>query len=51
MYKIFILGLIALALLLNLPNIIVGFFTNPLQAIAALIVIWIMVRSIVKDKG
>ena len=51
MYKIFILGLIALALLWHLPNIIVGIFTNPLQAIAGLIVIWIMVRSIVKDKG
>lgn len=51
MYKIFILGLIALGLLLNLPNIIIGFFTNPLQAIAAFIVIWIMISSIVNDKG
>ena len=51
MYKIFILGLIALALLWHLPNIIIGFFTNPLQVIAGLIVIWIMVTSIVKGKG
>ena len=51
MYKIFILCLIALALLWHLPNIIIGFFTNPLQAIVGLIVIWIMIRSIVEDKG
>lgn len=51
MYKIFILGFIALVFLLNLPNIIIGFFTNPLQAIAGFIVCWIMVSSIVNDKG
>lgn len=51
MYKIFILGLIALTLLWHLPNIIIGFFTSPLQVIAGFIVIWIMVRSIVKGKG
>lgn len=50
MYKIFILGLIALALLWHLPNIIIGFFTNPLQAIAGFIVIWIMVSSIVEGE-
>ena len=49
--KVLILGWMVLALLWHLPNIIVGIFTNPLQAIAGLIVIWIMVRSIVKDKG
>ena len=51
MYKIFILGLIALALLWHLPNIIIGLFTSPLQAIVGFIVIGIMVRSIVKEKG
>lgn len=51
MYKIFILGLIALALLWHLPNIIIGIFTSPLQAIAGLIVIWIMISSIINDKG
>lgn len=51
MYKIFILGLIALTLLWHLPNIIIGLFTSPLQVIAGFIVIGIMVRSIVKGKG
>lgn len=50
MYKIFILGLIALALLWHLPNIIIGFFTSPLQAIAGLIVIGIMISSVINSK-
>ena len=50
MYKIFILGLFALALLWHLPNIIVGLFTHPLQSIAGLIVIWIMVSSVINSK-
>lgn len=48
MYKLFILGLFALILLWHLPNIIIGLFTNPLPAIIALALIWVMVRSIVK---
>lgn len=51
MYKIFILGIIVLALLWHLPNIIIGLFTSPLQVIAGFVVIWIMVKSIVKGKG
>ena len=50
MYKIFILGLMFLALLWHLPNIIIGFFTSPLQAIAGLIVIWIMISSVINSK-
>ena len=46
--KVLILGWMVLALLWHLPNIITGLFTNPLQAIMALALIWIMVRSIVK---
>lgn len=46
--KVLILGWMVLALLWHLPNIIIGLFTNPLQAIIALALIWIMVRSIVK---
>ena len=48
--KVFVLGCIFLALLWHLPNIIIGLFTNPLQAIAGFIVIWIMVRSIIDSK-
>lgn len=50
MYKIFILGWMVLALLWHLPNIIIGFFTNPLQAIAGFIVIWIMISSVIHSK-
>lgn len=49
--KVLILGWMVLALLWHLPNIIIGFFTSPLQAIAGLIVIGIMVKSIVKGKS
>lgn len=48
MYKIFILGGMILALLWHLPNIIIGLFTNPLQAIMALVLIWAMIRGIIK---
>lgn len=50
MYKVFVLGWMILALLWNLPNIIIGIFTNPLQAIMALALIWIMIRSIINWK-
>ena len=46
--KVLILGWMVLALLWHLPNIIIGLFTNPLQAIMALALIWVMIRSIVK---
>lgn len=49
--KVFILGVLALYFLVNLPFIIVGFFTHPLQSIAGLIVCGLMVGSIVKDKS
>lgn len=49
--KVLILGWMVLALLWHLPNIIIGFFTSPLQAIAGFIVIWIMISSIVNDKS
>ena len=49
--KIFILGWVVLALLWHLPNIIVGFFTSPLQAIAGLVVIGLMVESVMKGKS
>lgn len=49
--KVLILGWMVLALLWHLPNIIIGIFTNPLEAIAGFTVIWIMIRSIVNDKG
>lgn len=48
--KIFILGWIVLALLWHLPNIIVGLFTSPLQAIAGLIVIGLMVNGVLHSK-
>lgn len=48
--KVLILGWMVLALLWHLPNIIVGIFTSPLQAIAGLIVIWIMISSIINSK-
>lgn len=48
--KIFILGCMVLGLLWHLPNIIVGIFTNPLQAIAGLIVIGIMISSVINSK-
>ena len=48
--KVLILGWMVLALLWHLPNIIVGLFTNPLQAIAGLIVIWIMISSVINSK-
>lgn len=50
MYKIFILGWMVLALLWHLPNIIIGIFTNPLQAIAGFIVIGIMISSVINSK-
>lgn len=49
--KVLILGWMVLALLWHLPNIIIGLFTSPLQAIAGFIVIGIMVKSIVKGKS
>lgn len=49
--KVLILGWMVLALLWHLPNIIIGLFTSPLQAIAGFIVIWIMISSIVNDKS
>lgn len=49
--KVLILGWMVLALLWHLPNIIIGLFTSPLQAIAGFIVIGIMVSSIVNDKS
>lgn len=49
--KVLILGWMVLALLWHLPNIIIGIFTSPLQAIAGFIVIWIMISSIVNDKS
>ena len=48
--KVLILGWMVLALLWHLPNIIIGLFTSPLQAIAGLIVIWIMVSSVIHSK-
>ena len=48
--KAFALGCIFLALLWHLPNIIIGLFTSPLQAIAGLIVIWIMISSVINSK-
>ena len=48
--KVLILGWMVLALLWHLPNIIIGLFTNPLQAIAGLIVIWIMISSVIHSK-
>ena len=48
--KVLILGWMFLALLWHLPNIIIGFFTNPLQAIAGLIVIGIMISSVINSK-
>lgn len=49
--KIFILGWIVLALLWHLPNIIAGLFTSPVQAIAGLVVIGLMVESVMKGKS
>lgn len=49
--KIFILGWIVLALLWHLPNIIAGLFTSPVQAIAGLAVIGLMVGSIINSKN
>lgn len=49
--KVLILGWMVLALLWHLPNIIIGLFTSPLQAIAGFIVIGIMISSIVNDKS
>ena len=48
--KVLILGWMFLGLLWHLPNIIVGLFTHPLQSIAGLIVIWIMVSSVINSK-
>ena len=48
--KVLILGWMVLGLLWHLPNIIIGLFTSPLQAIAGLIVIWIMISSIINSK-
>ena len=48
--KVLILGWMVLALLWHLPNIIIGFFTNPLQVIAGLIVIGIMISSVINSK-
>ena len=48
--KVLILGLIVLCLLWHLPNIIIGLFTSPLQAIAGLIVIGIMISSVINSK-
>ena len=48
--KVFALGCIFLALLWHLPNIIIGLFTSPLQAIAGLIVIGIMISSVINSK-
>ena len=45
--KVLILGWMFLALLWHLPNIIIGLFTSPLQAIAGLIVIGIMISSVI----
>ena len=47
--KVLILGWMVLALLWHLPNIIIGFFTNPLQVIAGLIVIGIMISSVINS--
>lgn len=49
--KIFILGWIVLALLWHLPNIIVGLFTSPVQAIVGLVVIGLMVNGILYSKS
>ena len=48
--KVLILGRMVLALLWHLPNIIIGIFTSPLQAIAGFIVIWIMISSVINSK-
>lgn len=48
--KVLILGWMVLALLWHLPNIIVGIFTSPLQAIAGLVVIGIMISSVINSK-
>ena len=48
--KVLILGWMVLALLWHLPNIIIGLFTSPLQTIAGLIVIGIMISSVINSK-
>ena len=48
--KVLILGWMVLALLWHLPNIIIGLFTSPLQAIAGLIMIGIMISSVINSK-